>query len=190
MAAVVVGLAAWIYPRSAGPVEAAVPVPPPSADATVSASATTSEEPPATPGPDFRATLLVSELHGWQSEISTVPSIGLQVLAEYRNIGTVQQDNVVLRLKLPPELSYLPGSTRLGNSAHPSGIATSDVTRPEGINIGSYGPGGNAWVIFSVVLGDETKFRCGTETLVPELTVDTDDGAKASEAIIRVHHDC
>lgn len=77
--------------------------------------------------PDFRSTLLVSELHGWQTDISTVRSISLQVLAEYRNIGTVQQDNVVLKLKLPPEVSYLPDSTHLGNSLHPSGIATSDV---------------------------------------------------------------
>jgi hypothetical protein len=107
-----------------------------------------------------------------------------------RNTGTVQQDDVVLKLKMPPELSYLPGSARLGNSLHPSGIATSDVTRPEGINIGSYGPGGNAWVIFSAAVGDETKFLCGTRTLAPELTVDTANGAKMSEAIIRVRRDC
>lgn len=93
-------------------------------------------------------------------------------------------------LKLPPELSYLPGGTRLGNSQHPPGIATSDITRPEGINVGSFGPGANAWAIFSVAIGDETKFLCGTRTLVPELTVETDDGARASEAIVRVRRDC
>lgn len=187
-AAVVVGLLAWLYPRSAEP--ASTPVPVPSAGGGVSVSVPTSDEPAATSGPNFQVALQVSEFHGWQSDVSTVPSVGLQVLAQYRNTGTVQQDNVVLKLQLPPELSYLSGSTRLGNGQHPSGIAISDAIKPEGINVGSYSPGANAWVIFSVVVGDETKFLCGTRTLAPELTVETNDGTKASEAIIRVRRNC
>ncbi|WP_406635035.1 hypothetical protein [Amycolatopsis sp. WGS_07] len=140
------------------------------------------------PGPNFDVGLEASEFHGWQKEIDTSPSVALQLIAEYANTGSVRQDNVTLRFELPPELVYQPGTARLGNGSHPDGVQTNDITG--GMNIGSYAPGANAWVLFSTTLKDEKTFLCDTRTLVPAVRVETDNGTKSAEVTIRVKRRC
>lgn len=140
------------------------------------------------PGPNFDIEFLASELHGWQKYIDTSPSVALQFVAEYDNTGSVQQDNVTLRFELPSELVYQPNTTRLGHAHHPDGIQTNDITN--GLNIGSYGPGGGAWVLFSATLKDERAFLCDTRTLVPEVRAEADSETKSAEVTLKVKRRC
>ncbi|GAA4788322.1 hypothetical protein FRX94_11945 [Corynebacterium canis] len=79
-------------------------------------------------------------------------SVGEEIsfLVSYQNTGTVQQDNVVFKVALPFGFEYVPGSSRLANSKHPTGSAAPDGITTSGINIGSYAPRGNANMKFNV----------------------------------------
>lgn len=175
---VVVAVLAWWKPQS--PDTASTPAP-----------TTSAPKKPATsnlPGPNFEIDFQANGFRGWQREINTSPSVGLQFVADYNNVGSVQQDNVTFRFELPPELVYQPGTTRLGNFFHPDGIQTNDIIN--GLNVGSYAPGANAWILFSATLKDERAFLCDTRTLAPAVRVETDNGTKSAEVVLKVKRRC
>lgn len=86
----------------------------------------------------------------WQSGNSVSVGDEIQLRFMYQNIGSVQQDNVVLKVLLPEGFEYVEGSTLLANSHHPSGIKDKDGITTHGVNIGSYAPRGNAAVRINV----------------------------------------
>ena len=111
---------------------------------------------------------------------------------EYKNTGTIQQNNVVIKDVLPKGVSYIPGSTLIANSKTGSQWkpAESDAITTGGINIGSYAPGGNAFVKFSAKINDLSALDCGDNKLVNTAYVNTENGSKKDMATVVVKKEC
>jgi uncharacterized repeat protein (TIGR01451 family) len=145
------------------------------------------------PTTDFTMSKKVSK-HGanqWSKDYKAAPGETIDYLINYKNTGEAQMDNVVVKDTLPAGVSYVAGSSVLGNALYPSGIKTNDgVTTPTGINVGSYKNGGNAWVIFSAKVANSKELECGTKTLVNKATVVTGYGTKEDTANITAEGEC
>lgn len=96
----------------------------------------------------------------------------------------------MIRVDLPAEITYLPGSTRLKNGTNPDGIMTSDNIAKVGINIGKYAQQGAGYVSFAAKLAGSDTFPCGSRTLAPLATVLTSDLKLSAETIVRVQNNC
>lgn len=143
---------------------------------------------------DFTMSKLVSK-HGenkWVESYAAQPGETVDYLIQYKNTGSTQQDNVVIKDTLPAGMTYVAGSTVLGNSKAPTGAKISDnVTTTSGVNIGSYATGANAWVIFSAkVAANDNLPACGTNKLVNKATVETDNGNKDDTADVTTDKKC
>ena len=110
------------------------------------------------------------------------PGDVLSVKMEYKNIGNVRQNNVVLKIgSLPRCSSVVPGSTVVATSLTDGkwtkisdGI---DIDHP--INVGSYGPNGNVYVGFKVRV-------CEKEELGQEYDHSGHDGALWTQPAIKI----
>lgn len=128
----------------------------------------------------------------WSKNVTAKPGDTVDFMIEYRNTGSTRQDNVTIRDTLPAGLTYVPGSTRFGNSQHPNGVSASDnVTNGTGINIGSYMPNANAWLIFSARVASNSNLpNCGNNSLVDTARVTTGGGSIQSNASVNVSRIC
>jgi uncharacterized repeat protein (TIGR01451 family) len=143
--------------------------------------------------PNFEVTKKVSK-HGankWVEDYQAKPGETVDYLVNYKNTGDVQQDNVHVKDSLPSHMSYVPGSAKLGNALNPGGIKTNDgVTKGNGLNVGSYKPGGNAWIIFSAKVASKDKLPCGDTKLRNVARVTASNAYKEDDANVRVNRVC
>ncbi len=143
--------------------------------------------------PNFTAEKLVSK-HGenkWVDNYVAQPGEKVDFLLKYKNTSSIQQDDVTFRDTLPSKMSYVAGSTIYGNSQHPSGTPASDNVTKNGINVGSYAAGANAWAIFSATVANKDALECGTNKLVNKVTVTTKQGgSKDDTATVEVTKEC
>lgn len=125
----------------------------------------------------------------WQDKI--VAKVGEEVdyLISYQNTGSTQQNDVLIQDQLPAGVTYVPGSTNLANSAHPSGIKTDDGVTVDGLNVGAYAPQGTAYVKLSAKVGEELQ-KCGVNELVNTATAITANGKKSDTAVVTVDVPC
>lgn len=142
----------------------------------------------------FTMSKMVSK-HGdnkWVESYKAQPGETIDYLIQYKNTGQTQQDNVTVRDTLPVGETYVTGSTTYGNSKYPSGVAASDnIANGIGINIGSYAPGANAWVIFSAKIVDNDELAiCGDNKLVNKAKVTTGGGSIEDTADVVVPKEC
>ncbi len=142
----------------------------------------------------FTASKMVSK-HGanqWTKSYAAQPGETVDYLIQYKNTGTTQQNNVVIKDQLPAGESYIAGTSILGNSLTPTGAKISDnVTTASGVNIGSYAAGANGWVIFSAKVADNDALpTCGPNTLVNKATAETDSGSQSDTADVTATKTC
>ncbi len=106
----------------------------------------------------------------------------------YKNTGTVQQNDVVIKDTLPAGATFVPGTVYMSNANTNSQWKKidGDAVVAGGINIGSYLPGGNAYVKFTAIVDG----ACGTNTLVNTATAGTDNGYKSDTANVVVTKTC
>lgn len=112
---------------------------------------------------------------------------------QYKNTGTTQQNDVVIKDQLPTGISYVAGSTKLASSAsNGQYVSVADgITTSTGINIGSYAPNGNAYIKFTAKVTDNSKLeKCGVNTLINKATVETNNGSKNDTANVVVSKTC
>lgn len=111
---------------------------------------------------------------------------------EYKNTGTMQQDKVVIRDKLPAGMTYVAGSTKYaGSSTNGQYTEVKDETvTKQGIGIGSYAPNGNAFVKFSAKIASADALKCGMNTLTNTASADTENGSKSDTAVVVVEKKC
>lgn len=142
---------------------------------------------------DFTMSKLVSK-HGenkWVDSYAAQPGETVDYLIQYKNTGNTQQDNVVVKDTLPSGMTYVEGSTVLGNSKTPAGAKISDNVTKTGVNIGSYAAGANAWVIFSAkVAANDNLPTCGPNKLINKARVETDNGNKEDNADVTTDKKC
>lgn len=110
----------------------------------------------------------------------------------YKNTGTTQQNNVVVKDQLPQGLSYVAGTTQLASSASNGKYAkvSDNLTTASGINIGSYAPNGNAYVKFTAQVSDASKLECGLNKLTNKAIVETANGGRTDTAEVVVEKKC
>ena len=102
----------------------------------------------------------------WQDTITANVGDKVEFQIEYQNISDEWQNNVVIRNILPPNLSYISGSTKIKNSSHPNGATVNeDHIIDDGIQVGDYGPDANVYVIFTAEVVDDSLAN-GQNTLI------------------------
>ena len=85
----------------------------------------------------------------WADKVYAVPGECVRFRIGIRNMSSEMFRNLTLRNILPTGLSYINGSTRIYNAKHSQGVTFSDnIITDNGINIGDYLPGANAWIYF------------------------------------------
>ena len=109
----------------------------------------------------------------WPSGDKTPQVVTYKV--EYRNAGSTQQDNVQISVAIPSGSEYIMGSAFISNSVTQGQWQhTNDGITSLGLNIGSYTPGGNAYLKFQVRPRGKVTFTCSSNGDVGGVTVSGD----------------
>lgn len=144
--------------------------------------------------PNFEVSKTVSEKgkNDFKESITAAPGAEVEYKIQYKNTGTTQQDDVVIRDELPAGVSLVPGTTKLATGLSGGYQAVSDNIAARGINIGSYAPnGGNAFVKFTAKIADNSKLAtCGVNTLTNKAIAETPNGNKSDTAVVTVTKTC
>lgn len=116
---------------------------------------------------DTQVRLAGSADDSWQKEGDAEIGGTIEFQLTYENTDDFTQEDVVIRSVLPANLEYVSGSTVLYNVNHPNGLVldTDAVVADNGINIGAYTAGSNAFVRFTAKVEDE-DLAWGSNTLV------------------------
>ena len=102
----------------------------------------------------------------WQDSLNVQVGDLVEYEIAYQNTSEVSQANVIIRDVLPANLEYVPGSTILYNSTYPDGlVGDTDEIVNNGVNIGTYSAGANAFIRFTAKVVDE-NLAWGSNTLV------------------------
>lgn len=102
----------------------------------------------------------------WQDTVTANVGDKVEFQIEYQNISDELQNNVVIRNILPPNLSYISGSTKIKNSSHPNGATVNeDHIIDDGIQVGDYSPSANVYVMFTAEVVDDSLAN-GQNTLI------------------------
>ena len=145
--------------------------------------------------PDFTIDKQVSVDGGktWVESAKTTPGSTVQYRLIYKNTGTVQQNNVILKDELPAGVTYVPGSSQIANATTGGAYkATVDgITGSGGYKIGSFTPGSNNYFKFSAKVGaNSTLAKCGDNKLTNKVITYTENGSKSDTADVTVAKDC
>ncbi len=85
----------------------------------------------------------------WQPTMVAQQGDTTSWLLNYKDVGSAEMDNVVLRDTLPKDLTLVPGSITLFDSEFPNGHVLPDTALSDaGVNVGDYGPGGGGYIRF------------------------------------------
>ena len=126
----------------------------------------------------------------WQKSYTAQPGEKVDYKVIYTNTGTTAQNDVNIRDVLPKGMTYVAGSTKLYNTANPSGLKVSDNIFTSGINIGNYAANGNAVVTYSATVAAQKDLACGANTLTNNAAVLTSGGSKSDAANVKVEVKC
>jgi uncharacterized repeat protein (TIGR01451 family)/LPXTG-motif cell wall-anchored protein len=128
----------------------------------------------------------------WSENVATKNGDTVDYQIEYKNTGTTEQSNVVLKDVLPQGVEYIPGSTYLKNASNSAAKNVSDnLVTAGGINIGNYTPGSNAFVKFSAKVNTkEADLKCGDNVLKNVASANTNNGSKSDDANVTVNKKC
>lgn len=101
----------------------------------------------------------------YQERVEAKPGDTVKWRLAYKNTGTAQINNTVIKDQLPDHLDLVPGSVTLVDAKHPNGhkLSDGDLFDANGVNAGSYTAGSNGYITF------ETKVRAADK--LPECVV-------------------
>jgi uncharacterized repeat protein (TIGR01451 family) len=110
----------------------------------------------------------------------------------YFNSGTTQQNDVVIKVELRDGLTFVKGSTKIAtsNTGNRWSPVEHDNLITRGINIGSYAPGGNAYLKFTAQLPTNGSLECGFQSATNVARAETNNGTKSSELTIWIEKVC
>lgn len=106
----------------------------------------------------------------------------------FKNTGGTQLKDVVLKDQLPAGVSYVPDSTYLSTSDGVSKVG--DGITSNGLNIGGFLPGGDAYVKFTAKVNENVTLTCGPNTLKNTVTAITAVGSKSDTANLTLQKEC
>lgn len=130
--------------------------------------------------PNFEATALaqLDETDTWSETVVATSGQQVRIVVTYKNTGTTQQSDVVLRVSLPNNVHYLKGSSLWSNSSGHNIPASSDGIVGEGLNLGSYAPGASVYVELEVIVDGPSSNSSNVQELDNFFTVSTNNGDK------------
>lgn len=145
------------------------------------------------PNFEVQKTVSLAGQNKYAEQVTAQPGNEVDYKIQYKNTGTTQQDNVVIKDMLPAGMTYVSGSTKVANSktnGQWTSVSDNGVVAG-GINIGSYAPNGNAYVKFTAKVVDNDKLaNCGVNTLVNTAKAETPNGSKSDTANVVVSKTC
>lgn len=100
----------------------------------------------------------------WFASVDAKIGDTVEIQIQYKNIGEVLQEDVMIRDVLPPNLDYISETTKIYNAKYDGSILSDGITE-QGVNLGNYTPGSNAYVRFSAKIVD-VNLAPGSNTLV------------------------
>ncbi len=124
----------------------------------------------------------------FKESVATTPGSQVDYQLYFKNTGSTQLKNVVLKDILPQGVSYVAGTTYLHTSSGTNRI--SDGITTAGINIGGYLPDGDAYLKFTAKVADESQLACGPNTLRNSAQAITEIGSKTDTADVTVNRTC
>lgn len=106
--------------------------------------------------PDFvlRQSARYKDTKKWLPKLTVQPGCTFSILAEYKNVGTIDQDDVLLKFTIPPEFEYIPGTLRYKNSSHLDSPQINNPDLSKYLNVGSYAPGANVFLFCDIRVRD------------------------------------
>lgn len=94
----------------------------------------------------------------WTTENNAKLGDTLEYMFTFKNVGTTKLNDVIVGDNLPPNMTYIKGSTILKSTAFPNGkTITSDNIVSGGVNVGNYDPGSTAYVKFQAKINSDLK---------------------------------
>lgn len=145
--------------------------------------------------PNFEVAKTVSEKgkNTYQESVTVKSGSEVEYKIHYKNTGTTDQNDVVIKDVLPAGVSYVNGSTQVSNAASKNQwtpTTDNEVTKG-GLNIGNYAANGGAYVKFTAkVAANADLAKCGVNTLVNTATAQTKNGDKHDTANVVVTKEC
>lgn len=125
----------------------------------------------------------------WKESVDAKIGEEVEFQIEYVNLLADQVNNVMIRDVLPTNLEYVADSTILYNSNHKNGTKVVENTlTTTGINIGSYGVKGNAYVRFTAKVINKS-LACGKNQLVNWASSTVDSKVTKDDASVMVTRD-
>ena len=126
---------------------------------------------------------------GWNESVDAKIGDEVEYQIEYKNLTDSTVKNVMIRDILPTNMEYVAGSTVLYNSNYQTGVkVTDDTVTTTGINIGSYGAKGNAYVRFTAKVVNKS-LACGSNQLVNWASATVNSSVFKDDASVMVKRD-
>lgn len=107
----------------------------------------------------------------WKESVDVTRGQKVEWAIQFNNAGRTQLNNVKIVDEIPPFMTVVPGSVKLINASYPAGYVYPDSAiqangKQVNVDIGSYTPGSNAYVVFKTQINDAEEISCGTHKLV------------------------
>lgn len=145
--------------------------------------------------PNFEVTKDVSKsgANDYSDKVTVAPGSTVDYKIKYKNTGTINQDNIVIRDVLPTGVTYVPGTTYYSSSKTNNQwtkVDSDDIVK-NGIYFGGFGPGGALYVKFTArVAGNNDLATCGVNTLINTASANTPNGSKSDTATVDTSKEC
>ena len=102
----------------------------------------------------------------WSEQVKAKSGDTVRYRIGFKNTGNTTLKNVTIRDILPEGLTYVKGTTTIFNTAHPKGVTLSDnIITDNGMNIGDYSAGANAWIYFNATVDKAVSEKCSNTLL-------------------------
>ncbi len=112
----------------------------------------------------------------WKKSVTANPDQTVEWRIAFNNTGSTQLGNVTVLDQVPNGLTVVPGSVKLYNTNSPNGFTVSDSSiqangRQVNVNIGTYNPNSNAFVLLKTKTPASKDMDCGTKQFTNEAFV-------------------
>ncbi|HEX7484486.1 MAG TPA: isopeptide-forming domain-containing fimbrial protein [Candidatus Saccharimonadales bacterium] len=145
------------------------------------------------PNFEVEKTVSLKGKNDYKESVTTTAGSEVEYKIHYKNTGTTEQKDVVIKDVLPAGVSYVAGTTQVSNGASNfqwKPTTDNEVTK-RGINVGNYAAGAGAYVKFTAKVADNANLaKCGVNTLTNKATAETNNGNKSDTADVMVTKTC
>ena len=131
----------------------------------------------------------------WKDSITASAGDKINYQIYYKNTSGASQKDVMIKDTLPAggKVSYKNGTTMLYNSDYPNGKVMPDGITGQGINIGNYAAGANAYIRFTAEIVSADKLDCNDNILTnyaEAYLASNTQGTRKDSAVVTVKKDC